>query len=312
MKLVVMIPAFNEEDTIGSVIREIPREIEGVDSVDVLVIDDGSTDGTAEAAREAGANALLEFPANRGLARAFKEGMDKAIEMDADVVVNIDADGQYSGTEIPKLIHPILAGEADIVLGSRFKGRIEYMPFHKNLGNRLATLLTRLVSGFSVSDAQTGFRAFSREAALRLNVHGSYTYVQETIIQAVHKRLKILEVPIEFRKRQGESRLIPNIFSYAKRAVSTILRTYTYYNPLKTFMIIGGAIATVGLILGLKVLIHFLQTGKVTPHLPTALLSGFVIVIGFLVLVLGIIADMHHHTRYLVEEVLYRLKEREK
>ena len=308
MKLVVTIPAYNEEKNIARVIEEVPREIEGIDEVRILVVDDGSTDRTAEVAKQAGADRVVSFPTNRGLAIAFKEGLTTALNMGADVIVNIDADAQYNAQEIPKLIRPILDNRADIVLGDRQVKKLDHMPLQKKIGNRIATFVTRVASGLAIHDAQTGFRAFSREAALKINVLHGYTYVQETIIAAAHKRFKVVEVPVEFRKREGKSRLIPNIWSYAKRAGGTIIRAYTFYNPLKTFLLLGLSIAFLGFIFGLRVLFHYFSTGKVTPYMPSALLSALLIIIGFQVMVLGLIGDMIHHLRYLVEEVLYELR----
>ncbi len=311
MKLVVAIPAYNEEQSLGKVIREIPREIDGIDDVRVVVVNDGSTDNTEKVALEAGVDKVISFKQNRGLAQAFKNGLNVALEMNADVIVNIDADGQYDGAEIIELVKPIINGEADIVLGSRFKGWIEFMPIQKRIGNLLATKATSFLSGLSVSDAQTGFRAFSKEAVLRINVMSDYTYVQETIMQAVDKGLKIVEVPVHFRRREGKSRLIPNIFSYAKRASLTILKTYRDYKPLKTFLFIGGAIFLVGLTVGFRVLIHYFSTGMVTPYVPSAILTAVLIIVGFQVAILALIADMIGSSRKIQEEILYKLKKRE-
>jgi glycosyltransferase involved in cell wall biosynthesis len=307
MKLVVMIPAYNEEETIADVIAEIPKGLCEVDEIETLVVDDGSTDRTAETARKAGAN-VVSNEENIGLARTFKKGLEEALARKADIIVNIDADGQYVGGEIPDLIKPILEGRADVVLGSRFKGSIEYMPLHKKIGNSIATKITQFASGVPISDAQTGFRAFSRDAALRLNVMSDYTYVQETIIQAAIKGLGIVEVPCSFRKRNGKSRLISNIFSYAKRAGATILLTYRDYKPLKTFLLIGGSIFFLGLAVGARVLIHFLKTGLVSPYIPSAILTAVLLIIGFQVIILGLVADMIGNNRKILEELLYKLK----
>jgi len=311
LRLVVTIPAYNEERTLGKVIREIPRKIDQIDDVKVVVVDDGSIDNTRKVAFEAGADKVISFKQNRGLAQAFKIGLNVALQMNSDVIVNIDADGQYDGAEIIKLITPILNSEADIVLGSRFKGWIEYMPLQKKLGNSLATKVTNLLSGLKISDSQTGFRAFSKEAALRINVMSNYTYVQETIMQAVYKRLKIVEVPVHFRRRKGKSRLIPNIFSYSKRAGLTILKTYRDYKPLRTFLLIGGFIILIGLAFGLRVLIHYLNTGMVTPHIPSAILTAVLLIVGFQVVILALIADMIGSSRKVQEEILYMLKKKD-
>jgi len=310
LKLVVMIPAFNEESTIGNLIRSIPRDV--LDEVKILVINDGSTDNTIIEAEKAGADKLISFKENMGLAIAFEKGLDTALQMGADIIVNIDADGQYDPKEIPKLVKPIEDGQADIVLGSRFKGSIEYMPKSKKIGNILATKVTRYLSGIPISDAQTGFRAFSKYAALRLNVLSGYTYVQETIIQAAHKGLTIVEVPCTFSRRtEGKSRLITNIFGYARKSGITILRTYTNYKPLKTFFAIGGILSIIGIVIGLRVLIHFLMTGRVTPYLPSAILTAILLIVGFQIIILGLLADMIGVERKFMEKILYYMKKAE-
>lgn len=311
MKLVVMIPSYNEEKSIGKVIKEIPRNISGIDSVQVLVINDGSTDKTVEAAKKAGADRIIHHKQNWGLAVAFRDGMNEALRMGADIIVNTDADFQYNQTEIPRLIQPILDEKADVVLTDRSVLKLSHMPFGKKWGNTASTVVTRFVSGFPVKDAQSGFRAFSKEAALRLNVLSDYTYVQETIIQAVNKKLTIVQVPCEFREREGKSRLISNIFSYAKKAGITIITTYTHYKPLKVFSIIGGLLFAIGLLVGLRVLIQYLQTGGVSPYLPSAVLSGVLLMISFQVILLGLIADTINANRKIQEELLYRKKKEE-
>jgi len=309
MKVVICIPAYNEEKTIASVIREISRDI--AEEVEIVVIDDGSTDSTFSEAKKAGADVVVRFKKNRGLGSAFKAGIEKAIDLDADVLVTIDADGQYDPKEIPKLVKPVIDGNADIVLGSRFAGRIEEMPFQKRIGNLIATRVTSFLAGISISDAQTGFRAFSGEAMLQLNMFADYTYVQETIIQAANKRLLIAEVPCTFRKRRGgDSRLIASTFSYAKNAVAIVLKTYLRYKPLKTFLYIGGFILLAGIVTGLRVLIHYMQTGLVTPYYPTTILTAILFIIGFQVIVLGLLADLIDGNRRIEEEILYRLKKR--
>jgi glycosyltransferase involved in cell wall biosynthesis len=306
-----MIPAYNEEETIGSVINEIPRDC--CEQVEVLVIDDGSSDNTVKEAERAGADRIISFKRNKGLAPAFRAGLETALKMDADIIVNIDADGQYNPNEIPKLIKPIIDGKADFVLGSRFRGRIEYMPVHKKITNRIATFVTRRVSGLPISDAQTGFRAFTSDAAFHLNVMSNYTYVQETLMQAANYDLVIAEIPIEFRKRSGgESRLISNIFGYASRAGKTIVTTYRDYKPLKTFSFLGLFFIVFGLIFGFRVLIHYFDTGMVGPYLPSAVLAVLLLIVGIQTIVLGLLADMLKTHRRIQDEVLYRLKKMER
>lgn len=307
MKLVVMIPAYNEEETIGSVIREIPRDC--CDQVEVLLINDGSTDNTVEEARNAGADRIVSFKKNRGLAPAFRAGLETALMMGADIIANTDGDGQYNGKQISDLIKPILDGRADFVLGSRTKGRIEYMPLQKRVGNRIATFVTRHVSGLPISDAQSGFRAFTRDAAMHLNVMSNYTYVQETLMQAANSGMVYEEVPIEFRKRTGgPSRLISNIFRYAKRAGTTIVKTYRDYQPLKTFSILGIIPLLIGLFFGFRVLFHFFRTGTVGSELPSAVFTVLLLIIGVQTIVLGLLADMLKTHRMIEDEILYRLK----
>ena len=311
MKLVVMIPAYNEEETIASVIHEIPRYIPGVDTVEVLVINDGSVDHTVEEAQRAGADTIISFKKNKGLAPGFRAGLETALSMGADIIVNTDADGQYDGTEIPKLIQPILDSKADFVLGSRVKGTIEEMPTQKRIGNRMATWVTRQVSGLPVSDGQSGFRAFTRDAAMRLNVMADYTYVQETLIQAANLGLVYTEVPILFRKRTGgSSRLISNIFNYAKRAGLTIVRSYRDYYPLRTFTIIGSVLIFAGFFVGLRPLIHYIETFTLA-YLGSAVLSILLFIVGFNVISLGLVADMLKTQRKIQDEILYRIKEKE-
>lgn len=311
MKLLITIPAFNEEKTIAKVIQEIPKEIGGLKEVKILVIDDGSIDKTAEIAKRAGADYILVHKRNLGLAKTFKDGLDFALAIGADIIVNIDADAQYNAKEIPKLIEPILKGEADIVLGNRQIDKLDHMPRGKKIGNKIATWVTRKFSGMDIKDAQTGFRAFSREAVMKLNVLGDYTYTQETIIQAVKKGLKIVEVPVEFRKREDNSRLISSIWSYAKKAGIIIIRTYRDYHPFKVFTAIGGIVFLAGVILALRVLFHYLETGYVTPHLPTAVLSVMLIVVGSITMVFALLADMLKTQRELLEDAIYRIKKLE-
>lgn len=306
MKVVVAIPAYDEEDTIAEVVKTIPRD--ACENVIVVVVDDGSTDNTVLEAEKAGADRIVRHKRNLGLAQAFKSGIEAGLDLGADVIINIDADGQYVGEEIVKLIEPIRKGEADIVLGSRFMGSIEYMPPQKRVGNILATKVTKFLSGVQVSDAQTGFRAFSREAALKMTILSDYTYVQENIIQASHAGLKIIEVPVHFRKREGKSRLISNIFSYAKKSGTTILKTYRDYKPMQTFVFMGGIIFLSGLMTGLRVLIHYLKTGLVSPYIPSAILTAVLLIIGFQVIILGLIADMVGSNRKLLDELLYKAR----
>lgn len=305
-KLVIMIPAYNEEKSIGRVIKEIPREIEGLDKIEILVINDGSTDSSGNIAENAGAK-VFSHKTNLGLGVTFRDGLEKALEMDADIIVNIDADFQYDPKEIPKLIEPVINERADIVLGDRQIDKLKHMPPSKKCGNKIATWLVRRITGLPIRDAQTGFRAFSRDAALRMNLRGDYTYVQETLIQAANKNLKIEQIPVEFREREGESRLITNIFSYAKYAGLNIIKSYRDYRPLEVFTAIGGTIILIGLIFGVRVVVDFLNFGRVA-HLPSAILTTMLVVTGLLVITFGLLADMLKTQRIFLEDIYYRLK----
>ncbi len=307
-RLVVTIPAYNEEKTIADVIKKIPRDLNSCDEVKVLVLDDGSMDGTVQAAKDAGADKILSHVHNLGLAITFRDALDGALDMGADIIVNIDADGQYDPVEISKLVQPVVDNDADIVLGSRFDGYIEEMSMSKKLGNKVATKFASRAAGKHFSDAQTGFRAFSKDAAMRLNIMGDFTYTQETLVQAVNKNLRICEVPVNFYKREGESRLFPSVWSYAKRGGSTLIRSYLYHKPLKTFLLIGSLVFAVGLILGLRVLLHYMATSMVTPLLPTSVLSVLLLIVGFQVIILGLIGDLIRRNQNVQEEILYRLK----
>lgn len=307
MKLIITIPAHNEEATLGKVIAEIPKRIIGIKTIKVLVIDDGSTDKTVSVAKKHRAM-VIKNKGNKGLAYTFKRGLDHALAMGADVIVNTDADFQYNQKQIPLLLEPILKGEADLVLGSRFRGHIEYMPSRKRWGNRLSTWVVRQVSGLPISDAQTGFRAFSREAALHMNIQSSYTYTQETILQAAASHLTVKEVPIDFRKREGESRLMSGIFNYAKRVAGTLVVGYLNYRPLRIFFSIGLLFFAIGFILGLRILIHYSATGLVSPFIPTAILTAILVIFGFQIMMIGLLAEMIKSKREIEEEALYRLK----
>lgn len=308
VRLVVTIPAYNEENTIADVIKTIPRDLANCDDVKVLVLDDGSMDKTVQVAKEAGADQVISHVHNLGLAVTFRDALDEAIGMGADVIVNIDADGQYDPTEISKLIQPVVSKDADIVLGSRFAGYIEDMPTSKVIGNKMATRIASQAAGKRFSDAQTGFRAFSKDAAMRLNIIGDFTYTQETLVQAVNKNLRITEVPVNFYKREGESRLFPSVWNYAKRGGGTLIRSYLYHKPLRTFCFIGLAVFLVGFLLALRVLLHYFANGVVTPYLPTSVLSVLLLIVGFQVIILGLLGDLIKRNQNVQEEILYRLK----
>ena len=306
MKLIVMIPAYNEEANIGKVIREIKDYVK---NAKVLVVNDGSTDKTVEIAKKNKADYIISNKHNLGLAQTFKKGLEESLRLGADIIVSTDADFQYNQKEIPKLIKPIVEGKADVVLTNRNVFSLNHMPLSKKYGNILATYVTRLVSGFKVRDAQSGFRAFSREAALRLNILSDYTYVQETIIQTVDKRLRIVQTSCEFRRRQKvKSRLNKNVFNYAKRAGLMLIRSYVRYKPLRALLITAMLPLIIGLFLGARFL-YFSHIGD-TGHVQSLILAAILLIISFQIIVLAFIADTINANRKIEEEILYMIKKR--
>ncbi len=307
-----MIPCLNEASTVGNVIRRVPKRLPDVGDVKILVIDDGSSDGTASVALEAGADLVLRHKRNIGLGSTFRDGLEASLELGADIVVNIDADGQYDPEEMSMLLEPILSRRADIVLGNRQIKQLAHMSQSRKWGNRIASWVTRRLSGLPIIDAQSGYRALTRDAAVRLIMRGDYTYTQEMIIEASSRGLAIEEVPITFNRRSdGNSRLITGIWSYALRSAGVIMRSYRDHKPLRVFSIIGLIILLAGGILGMRVLAHFFTTGMVTPYLPTAMLAAILGVVGFQVLIFGLVADMIKTHRQLSEEALLRIRKLE-
>ena len=291
-KVVVIIPAYNEVASIGKVINRIKDSVE----CDIVVVDDGSTDGTGKVAEELGVE-VVRHKRNQGLSVAFRTGFKAGLDLGADILVNIDADNQYQPEEIPQLIYPILKGEADLVLGSRFAGTIEEMPWVKRFGNKAFTWLMRRITGYPFTDTQTGFRAFTAELASDLFLFGKYTYTQEMLIQTVEKGFRIMEVPSYFAKREhGGSRLMVNPFSYAFRAFSIVLKSYRDYHPLKTFGLFGLLFIGSGLVLGTSLLYLWVSTG-VVGRIPSTILTMLLITSGTLVLILGFLADMIKNVR---------------
>ncbi len=291
MKAIVTIPAYNEEKTIGKLVSEI-RKVMDKTSYDykVFVLDDGSKDETADAAKKAGA-AVYSLPKNFGLAEAFKTEIEKCLELKADVIVHIDADRQYQANEIPKLLAEIKKGY-DLVLGSRFKGKIEEMPLIKRFGNKAFSRVISQITGMEISDAQTGFRAFTKEVAKEISITSNHTYTQEQIIRAVKRKFRIKEVPIYFAKRNDKSRLISNPFSYAIRAWINIIRIYRDYEPLKFFGIIGSIVLFIGFVLGLWLVYFQFFGGGAFRHMGLMMLDILIITIGLQVVIFGFIADM--------------------
>ena len=292
MKVVITIPACNEEKTIGKVIKTIKEVMNRTSyNYQILVVDDGSKDNTAKVAKNNGA-IVYSHPKNYGLAETFKTEIEKSLELKPDVIVHIDADLQYQPKEIPKLLGEIKKGY-DLVLGSRFKGKIEEMSLIKRLGNIAFSKVVSQIIGFDVSDAQTGFRAFTKEAAEKINITSNHTYTQEQIIRAVKQKFRVNEVPIYFAKRDGKSRLISNPFGYAIRAWINIIRTYRDYEPLKFFGIMGTFIFGIGLILGLYLVYSQFFEGGAFRHLGLMMVDVLVLSVGLQIIIFEFIADMN-------------------
>ncbi|MEA2237299.1 MAG: hypothetical protein QOC81_2023 [Thermoanaerobaculia bacterium] len=307
MKLIVQIPAFNEEVTIAQTLRDIPKKIDGITAIETLVVDDGSSDDTAAAARKAGATHVVQLKSHRGLSSAFLAGIDACLRLGADIIVNTDADNQYAGSDIPKLIAPIVRGTADVVVGDREVAKSPHMSAFKRLLQRIGSRTVGLASGLRVGDVTSGFRAFSREAATQINVFNPFTYTLETIIQAGNRNLGVLSVPVRTNAPTRPSRLYHGIGTYLRKSIATIFRIYTIYKPLKTFFTIGSVLLLAGAILCGRFLWHFAQ-GDRGGHIQSLILAAVFLIIGFQTLLIGLVADLISVNRRLSEEVLVRLK----
>ena len=307
MKLIIQIPCLNESETLAIALAELPREVAGFDTVEWLIIDDGSTDNTAEVARQNGVHHVVRHPVNRGLAVGFMSGLEACLRLGADVIVNTDADNQYCGADIPKLTAPVLAHEADIVIGARPIDETEHFSWIKKKLQRLGSWAVRMASKTDVVDAPSGFRAISREAAMRLNVFSAYTYTLETIIQAGQSNLRIVSVPIRTNGDLRPSRLVKSITSYVKRSLVTILRVFVIYKPLKFFAFFGAIFALAGTIAGVRFL-WFLFEGRGEGHIQSVIFCALCIIAGLLLFMMGIIGDLIATNRRLLERIDLRMQ----
>ncbi len=308
MKLIVQIPCFNEEAHLAETLAGLPRSLPGFERVETLVIDDGSSDATAGVARRAGATYLLRFPVHLGLARAFEAGLDAALKLGADVIVNTDADNQYRGADIALLVQPILAGQAEMVIGDRAPHRLRHFGPGKRLLQRVGSWVVRQVSGTRVPDAASGFRAFSRRAALRLNVFSEFTYTLETIIQAGKKHIAIAHVPVQTNPEQRPSRLFGHVSLYVRRSIATLVRIYALYEPLRVFWRIGALCIAAGGVIGARFLYYYLARGG-AGHVQSLILAAVLLIVGFQTMLIGLVADLIGSSRSLQEDTLVRVRE---
>ena len=309
-KLIIQIPCYNEEATLGATLAELPRRLHGVDSIEWLVIDDGSKDRTIEVAKACGVDHIVTLPYNQGLAKAFMAGLEASLKAGADIIVNTDADNQYSADDIPKLIEPIVYKHADIVVGARPIWETKHFSLIKKILQKLGSWVVRRASNTNIPDAPSGFRAFNREAALRFNVFNSYTYTLETIIQAGQKGMKIVSVPITTNFVSRPSRLVKSNTSYVVRSLFTILRIFMLYRPLRFFLTLGSIPFSLGVMLGIRWLIFFLM-GSERTRIPSLILTAILILIGFQLWMFGLVADLMAANRQLLEDTQLRMRRRE-
>jgi glycosyltransferase involved in cell wall biosynthesis len=307
MKLIVQIPCFNEEKTLARTVADIPRHIEGIDVVAILIVDDGSTDQTVEVAKLLSVDHIVCHKRNKGLALTFMTGLEACLRLGADIIVNTDGDNQYHGADIPKLIAPILKSEVDMVIGDRQTGDIEHFGFLKKKLQKAGSHMVRVLSNTDVPDAVSGFRAFSREAALQINIISRYSYTVETVIQAGDKRMKIASVPVRTNPKTRDSRLISSIPRFVFNQVSTMVRMYTMFKPLKMFFILGSLFLLGGLIPTSR-FIYFYMLGQGGGHIQSLVMAAVLLLIGIQLWVLGLLGDVISSNRKLIEETLLRVR----
>jgi glycosyltransferase involved in cell wall biosynthesis len=310
MKLIVQIPCLNEEATLPLTVADIPREIEGIDQVEILVIDDGSSDRTVEVARSLGVDHVVRNKCTMGLAKTFRRGLDAALALGADVIVNTDGDNQYNGRDIPKLVAPILSGAADMVVGDRETATIEHFSRGRKFLQWFGSAIVRRLAGIYVHDAVSGFRSFSRETAIKLNVVSAYSYTVETIIQAGKRHLKVVSVPIRTNPKTRESRLFKSAHSFVVNSMLTMVRVYAMYQPLRTFFYIGTTLTLLGAIPILRFLYFYLH-GDGSGHIQSLILGGVLLMMGFLAYLVGLVADLIGFNRQMHEATLERVKRME-
>lgn len=308
-KLIIQVPCFNEAETLPVTLESLPRSVAGFDTVEYLIIDDGSLDKTVEVARRNGVHHVVRLPSNQGLARAFMAGLEGALSRGADVIVNTDADNQYNADDIEKLVAPIVAGKAEIVVGERPIATTQHFSPIKKMLQKLGSWVVRVASRTTIPDAPSGFRAMSRRAAMQLNVFSSYTYTLETIIQAGQKGMAITSVPVTTNPDLRPSRLFKSIPAYIRRSIATIIRIFVVYKPFRFFMLSGMALFGLGFLIGLRYL-YFWFTGDGAGHIQSLILAAVLLAIGFQTMLVAFLADLLAVNRRLLEELQFRDRQR--
>ena len=310
MKLIIQIPCYNEAETLTVTLNDLPKTIEGVDEIEYLIINDGSVDNTVEVARQWGVHHIVNFHGNKGLAKGFMAGLDACLCNGADIIVNTDADNQYCGEDIAKLIQPILDKKADMVIGERPIDTTEHFSWLKKKLQHLGSWVVRKASRTDVPDAPSGFRAFSRDAAMRINVVNDYTYTLETIVQAGRNRMSVVSVPIRTNPELRKSRLFHSMFGYIKKSILTIFRALLMYKPLYCFTLVALIPSVIGLGIGIRFLVYFFG-GRGNGHTQSLILACTLIIIGFITFVIGMLADVISANRKILEDTQYHVKKME-
>lgn len=307
VKLIIQIPCYNEAETLEIALNDLPKHIDGIDKIEYLIINDGSTDNTAEVARNWGVNYIVNFKRNKGLARGFMAGLDACLRNGADIIVNTDADNQYCGEDIEKLVRPIVEGRTDIVVGARPIDQTQHFsPLKKKL-QHLGSWVVRIASKSNIPDAPSGFRAYSREAAMQLNVTNDYTYTLETIVQAGRGRIAMESVPVRTNAELRPSRLFHSMFGYIKKSVITIVRAYVMYRPLTFFTIVGSIPFVLGFALGVRFLVY-MGMGQASGHVQSLILASTLLMMGFMTYMIGILSDTVASNRKLLEDIQKRVR----
>lgn len=307
MKLIIQIPCYNEAETLMVTLNDLPKQINGIDEIEYLIINDGSTDDTVKVAKEWGVHHIVSFNGNKGLAKGFMAGLDACLKFGADIIVNTDADNQYCGDDIAKLIQPILEEKADMVIGERPIDDTEHFSFLKKKLQHLGSWVVRKASGTDVPDAPSGFRAFSRETAMRINVVNDYTYTLETIVQAGRNKMKVVSVPIRTNPELRQSRLFHSMFGYIKKSVLTILRAVVMYKPLQCFTLVSIIPMVIGFGIGIRFLVFFFN-GRGNGHTQSLILACTLLIMGFITFMIGMVADIISANRKILEDTQYHIR----